>query len=242
MARDHRHVLVLEDDDVAGVSEQRGNIGGEIRLSLSQAHHDAARAVLGRDQAIRRALGQHHDSVRALQLPQRPPYRLLQSRRVLEMPLDEMRDDLGVRLGREDVPLGGQALLDGEVVLDDAVVDHDERARAVRMRMRVLVGRPSMGRPAGMADADASPHGPLAEDALQYLDATCRAPDLESARPQHGHAGRVVAAILELLEPVDDDSHRVFVPQVTDDSAHGVSAPSSRRRAEPDGRRPSLPS
>ena len=66
-------------------------------------------------------------------------------------------------------------------------------------------------------------HRALAQQAFEHLDAAGRAPDLESLGPQHGHAGRVVAAVLEALEPLHDDADRVLVADVADDAAHGVS-------------------
>ena len=222
--------------------EERGNVRGEISLALPQSYHHAARSVLGRHEAIRRAPGQHHDGVGALELTQGTPHRLLQPRGVFEMPLDQMRDDLGVRLRGEDVSFRAQALLDGEVVLDDAVVDHHERTRAVRVRMRVLVGGAPVSRPSRVADAHAAPQRALAKNALEHLDAPGRAPHFEAGRPQHGHSGRVVAEILETLESVHDDAHRVLVAEVAHDAAHGLSAPSWRGRAERGGGRPSLPS
>ena len=72
-----------------------------------------------------------------------------------------MRDDLGVGLGLELVALALQLALQLEVVLDDAVVHHDDRAGAVAMRMRVLFGGPAVRRPARVADA---------VDAVERLD------------------------------------------------------------------------
>ena len=71
----------------------------------------------------------------------------------VHLALDQMRDDLGVGLGLELVSLRLQLVLQLEVVLDDAVVDDDDAAGAVAVRMRVLLGRPSVGRPARVADA-----------------------------------------------------------------------------------------
>ena len=51
------------------------------------------------------------------------------------------------------VPFFLQLLLQLEVVLDDAVVDDDDPAGAVAVRMRVLLGRPAVRRPARVADA-----------------------------------------------------------------------------------------
>ena len=45
------------------------------------------------------------------------------------------------------------SLLQVEVVLDDAVVDDDDLAGAVAVRMRVLLGRAPVRRPARVADA-----------------------------------------------------------------------------------------
>src|SRR5205807_8364936 len=52
-----------------------------------------------------------------------------------------LHDALPICIGLrgEDVPFRGQPLLDGQVVLDDAVVDDHERARAVGVRMSVVV-------------------------------------------------------------------------------------------------------
>jgi len=58
-----------------------------------------------------------------------------------------MRDDLGIGLGDECVPLLLQLLLQIEVVLDDAVVDDDDLAGAVAVRMRVLLGRAARASP-----------------------------------------------------------------------------------------------
>ncbi|MND07803.1 hypothetical protein D3C83_300340 [compost metagenome] len=49
--------------------------------------------------------------------------------------------------------LGDQLLFEGEVVLDNAVVDHDDVAVGVAMRVGVLLRGPPVGGPAGVADA-----------------------------------------------------------------------------------------
>ena len=154
----HRHVLVLEHDDVAGVGEDGGDVGGDERLALAESDHHAAGAVLGRDQPVGGVPGQHHDGVGAAQLAERAPYRLLEPRRVAQMALDQMGDDLGVGLRGEAMAVGLELLLDGQVVLDDPVVHDDEVARPVGVGMRVLVGGAAVGRPARVADADRAAH------------------------------------------------------------------------------------
>ena len=72
---------------------------------------------------------------------------------VLPFLLDQVRDDFGVGLGLELVPLRRQLALELEIVLDDAVVHDDDAAGAVAMRVRVLFGGPAMRGPARVAEA-----------------------------------------------------------------------------------------
>src|SRR5207245_6631722 len=55
-------------------------------------------------------------------------------------------------------------------------------------------------------------------------DPSRRPADLEPLGADHGHARRVVAAVLEPLEAVEDDVHRALVADVADDPAHGVNS------------------
>jgi hypothetical protein len=62
-----------------------------------------------------------------------------------------MRHHFGVGLAGEFRALLFQHLPQFAEILDDAVVDHGDVVG--RMRMRVVLGRPAVGRPAGVADA-----------------------------------------------------------------------------------------
>src|SRR2546425_1200102 len=151
--------------------------------------------------AIARGAGHDADGVRTLALGERALDGALQPGRAGEVVLDEVGEHFRVRLGLEGVALAAQPLLDLEVVLEDPVVDDDERARAVRVGMRVLVGRTAVRGPARVTDADVAGHRTLAQDALERLDAPGRAPHLKLAgRAQHRDARGVVPAILQPLE------------------------------------------
>ena len=52
--------------------------------------------------------------------------RLLRRLALSEFVLDQERGDLGVRLGRERMALGGELVAQRSEVFDDAVVDHGE--------------------------------------------------------------------------------------------------------------------
>ena len=53
-----------------------------------------------------------------------------------------------------------------------------------------------------------------APSALEHLEPPGGPPDVEGAVVEHGDAGRVVAAILEALQPFDDDADRALVADV----------------------------
>src|SRR5262245_39255695 len=134
-----------------------------------------------------------------------------------------MRDDLGVGVGRELVAEAAQPGAHLLVVLDDAVVHHRDPARDVR------VGVPFRGhavrRPAGVADADRAVQAP--GELFQLGNPAAGANTLHGA-VDDGDAGRVVAAILEAAQALDQDRHDVSGGYGSDDSAHTGSFPGLR--------------
>ena len=66
---------------------------------------------------------------------------------------DEVGDDFGVGFGDELVAFALQLFLQLEIIFDDAVVDDDDLAGAVAMRVRVFFGGTAVRGPAGVADA-----------------------------------------------------------------------------------------
>ena len=96
-------------------------------------------------------------------------------------------------------PCALQLLLEIQVVLDDAVVDDDDLAGAVAVRMGVLFGRPAVRGPARVADAVVAgerDRAAMTSSRFDSLPALRR--KLDVAVVHDRHAGRVVAAIFEL--------------------------------------------
>ena len=102
---------------------------------------------------------------------------------VAHLALDQVRDDLGVGLGLELVSLRLQLVLQLEIVLDDAVVDDDDAAGAVAVRVRVLLGRPAVRGPARVADA-VEPVDRLGADGVLEVRRAC--PPIGAARCPRG--------------------------------------------------------
>jgi hypothetical protein len=154
----HRDELALLDEDhLAGLGQDRGDIAGDEVLAFAEAD-DQRRRVLRCDERPGLEIAHHDERVAAAHLRQRTPHR---DRQVLgtglQRALDEVGEDLGIGLRGELRATGCELGAQREVVLDDAVVDHRDRADLVRMA--VLVGGSAMRGPPGVADADRAHRG-----------------------------------------------------------------------------------
>ena len=76
-------------------------------------------------------------------------------------------------------PLAVRSGLSGEVVFDDAVVDDDEGAGAVAVRVGVLLGGAAVGGPAGVADAVGAVDGVAGEDGVEVAELAGGAAELQ---------------------------------------------------------------
>ena len=118
--------------------------------------------------------------------------------------LDEVRDDLRVGLRREGVAVGFERLAQLAEVLDDPVQDDgDLLLRAARQRMGVLVGDFPVRRPTRVADAGGRGGAVAARGLLQLLEVADRSDVVETALLEQADARRVVAAVLESLETLE---------------------------------------
>jgi hypothetical protein len=144
-------------------------------------------------------------------------------------------DHLGVGLGGEHGALANQALLQRDVVLDDAVDDDVHAIGRVVVGMRVLLSDPAVGRPARMPDAGARirplGHGhragglalggvSLADRAAQRAQVSDRAHRVDPVAVQHRDPRAVVSAVLQLLEAGQEQAARFSGTDVADDAAH----------------------
>jgi hypothetical protein len=218
LARHHGHLAVVQEDHVARVGEQGGHVGRDEELVVAEAD-DERRPVAHRDDLPRIVGGDEDEREEAAQRFERAAHGALEPV-AAHLALDEVRHDLGVRLGDEPVSLGGQLALQIEVVLDDAVVDDDDAARAVAVGVGVLLGRPAVRRPARVADAVLAVERVGGEDLLEPRELARRPPQLHRARADDGQPGRVVAAVLQTAQAVDEQWHDGLGPDVADDPAH----------------------
>ena len=138
---------------------------------------------------------------------------------------DEHGEDLGVGLALEDVAAVLEPGPQGGVVLDDAVVDERDAGAVVAVRVRIGLGDASVGRPAGVGQPQRARETPdRLQPLLKVADPPDRAADVQLP-VENGHPGRVVPAVLEPLEPLDQQRLSGLGADVGDDSAHGWAPP-----------------
>ncbi len=139
----------------------------------------------------------------------------------VEVFLHQVRDHFRVRLGLENMALGLEELLQGQVVLDDPVVHHHHVALAIAVRVRVLFGGPPVRGPARVPDAVRPVHRVHADGVLEVAQLAFGAADGELAVVAvNGQPRRIVAPIFEASQSFEDDRNGLLGSDVTHNPAH----------------------
>src|ERR671922_1341626 len=106
-------------------------------------------------------------------------------------------------------------------VFDDPVQDDGQLAvLAAGQRVRVLLAHAAVGGPARMAEPGVRDGAVRLGGLLQLLEIADGANVVESVTLEEGEARRVVAAVLQALESLDEERLARSRPDVSDDSAH----------------------
>ncbi len=223
------HIAVGQEIHVARVVQDARNIGGHKGLAL--AHTDDHRRTEPRGNDLVRFEGRQDAQSKG---PGEPldgaadghfkSNRLAGRIRVQLNLLDEVGNDLGVGLGDEFVALRDEFALQIEIVLHNAVVDYDHAAGAVAVGVGVLFRGASVRGPARVADAEGALDRMLAQNLFQVAELARSATDLKrgAGRAAHGDACRVVAAVFEAPQPLDDDGNYLLGTDITDNAAHAT--------------------
>ncbi len=93
-----------------------------------------------------------------------------------------------------------------------------------RCGMGVLLGRTPVGGPAGVADAVGAVQRLEADGLFQVAQLALGAADLQPlAIARHGNARRVVTAVFQPFQAVQDYGHNPLLTNVSDNATHGRS-------------------
>ena len=188
-------VPLLEEHKAARHGQQRRDVRcNEILLDAEPYDH---RTTLSREnQAVRIALAHHRQRVGALEFGHHGAHGVEKIAGGLELMVDAVRDDLRIGLRAEGVAGALQLRTQLLVVFDDAVM-HDRQA-ARHVRVCVALARHAVRGPTRVCDADPAVERRTVERILQRLHFANHAYARQVIGIVHdGHAGRVIAAILE---------------------------------------------
>ena len=117
--------------------------------------------------------------------------------------------------------LGLQHLAQLHEVFDDAVLHDGKLAVVAHVRVGVRLRRRAVRCPARMAKADiAVKIATVMRFGQQILDLAAGLGKLDRAAVEHGDAGRVIAAVFELLQPFEKDRRSLLRADVSNDSTH----------------------
>jgi hypothetical protein len=230
------HVIVvslLEEHDSPGMGEDRRHIAGDEAL-LPVQPDDEGDVLAGPDEPADLALVHDDEGIRSLELAERRPHRIGEV--ALVGLLDEMGDRLGIGLGRQRVAARLEPVAKLAEVLDDAVVDDGDVAGAVLVGMSVEIVRPPVGRPARVSQADGSVRGAVRDRGREVGElAGLLLHEQVAGLVDERDAGRVVPAVLEPLQPFDENRTRLARARVADDAAHLSVSPPPLPRQRPPG-------
>ena len=221
--RNDGKIAIGEKEQVASVVQNGRHVAGDEVFVFAQAD-DRGRPVAGGDNLVGLVCGDDGDGEHSGQQLHRLADGFFQRDLAVgrgEIFLDQVGDHFGVGLGAELVAFVDQLLLQRDVVLYDAVVHDHDLAGAIAVGMRILFRGTAMGGPASVADAVSAVERLQADDLFQVAQLALGAAHLQaSAVAGHGDAGRVVAAIFEAPQAVNDDRHNPLFPDVSNNPAH----------------------
>ena len=201
-----RKALRLADDDVPffqdtvflGVFQQGGDIRGHKVLPLPIAHDEGALPPDGED-GVRVIAEEDGQGIAAPHLGQ--SFHQGFQRVALVAAVDQLDQDLGVGLALKGIAPGGEHLLQGAIILDDAVVNNAHLGGGVGMAVHIA-GLP-VGGPPGMPDAAAAGGQlGLAQLFLQGRQAAFALDDPNPAPYGQSDAGRVIAPIFQFGQTI----------------------------------------
>src|SRR2546423_11604398 len=146
------------------------------------------------------------------------------------MLFDQVRNDFGIGLGYEAMIFFPQIVLQFQIVLDDAVMNDDDAATAIAMRVRVFFRGTAVRGPTGVTNAVGTIDRVVSQDLFEVAQLAFGSANLQLViLVNRGNAGGVVAAIFKLPQTLDDQGYDLFVSDVSDYSTHKKSTVNSEQ-------------
>ncbi|OQA74799.1 MAG: hypothetical protein BWY31_04736 [Lentisphaerae bacterium ADurb.Bin242] len=216
--REDTHFAVVEINDVFRIGGQSRHVAGEHVRAVAHSDHDRTAVPRGHDQPgmLR---GDHRDPVGSDQLLEGGGDRLDKVPVIIFG--DQVRDHLAVRVRQKRVSGCLQTLPQRRMVFDDAVVNDGDFPFGIQMRMRVLFQRRSVRGPPCMGDSRRA-----FEVQSVQVSFICQIYDFSNGLyghetiPVQAQSRRVISAVFQTFQTVDQDSARFGCSGVSYDSTH----------------------
>ena len=194
----HGQVALLQNAVIPGIFQQGGDIGGHKVFPFAPAHDEGAFFFHGKN-GLREIPEQHGQRIAAPHHAQSFVQSL--QRLAVVAAVDELDEDLRVRLAFKGIALRGQFFLQDAVIFNDAVVDDAHPGGG--MGVAVHIAGLAVGGPAGVPDAAET----LAQALQRQLFPQLCQPPLafdypDAALHGQGHPGGIVPAVLQFLQTI----------------------------------------
>ncbi len=235
VALDDGPVALLEIGDFLGQRRQRQRVRTEVILTLAIA--DGQRRAHARtDDLVWIILEQESDGKGPMETRQNGRNRLGRRLAALHFARDQVRNHFTVGLAQEFAAIGQQLIPQRLEILDDAVVDQRDRPRDVGMG--IVDRRRAVRRPAGVRDTGVAVQLCSGQLARQIVQLAFGSATFELSIMHGADAGRVITAIFQALQAVEQALSHDLATDDPDNSAHSTSCP-FWPAAEPESGRPS---
>src|SRR5580658_409989 len=225
VGRNHGKIAISQKENVARVIENGRNVRSDKVFVVAEADHQ------------RRAVARGHDLVGLIDEDDSHgedsaeffhcladcffEMRVCSVTSFEEMFLDQVSDDFGIGFRRECVAFLDQLFLQAEIVLNDAVVYDDDFSGAVAMRMSILFGGTSVRGPASVSNAVAAVQWAETDRLFQIAQLAFGAANLQLVSVAgNGNSSRVIAAVLEPPQALNDDRNHGLLTDIANNATH----------------------
>ena len=152
LGRQHDDLVLTQLEGLARVLDESGDVRGEEVLPLPQANDQRGVATSGHD-GVRGVGADGHEGESAVETRGHRTHGLGQRGTLLHLQSKHVSGRLAVRLRGEGDATSLKLSAQGGEILDDSIVDDRDPAVEGQVGVGILVGRGTVGRPAGVADA-----------------------------------------------------------------------------------------
>jgi len=201
------------------VVQDGGHVRSNKEFVLAQSDDDG-RAGTGGNDLIRVGGSNHADRENARDILQSFPNSIFEIT-AGKIFFDKMGEDLCVGLRFEPVPLGCELFPELQIIFDNAVVNDNDFAGAIAVRVCVFFRGPSVRSPSRMSDTVKTREGIRADNLFEVAEFARSSTYLEALRiGENGYPGRIITSVFEPSQTIHYHGNCFPTANVADYSAH----------------------